>query len=871
MVALATFTASAQVGIGVPTANIDASAQLEVASTNKGFLAPRMTETQKNAITSPAAGLLVYQTDGTTGFYYYDGSAWKSGLGAQGLKGDKGENGTAGQTNTSLLYPSASIYADGAAPTNAPSAVTTTYGNFGWYFKKTGNSKINWYIQPKSSSMKVSDLTGLYLELFNVAITNASDMPYITVYTKATGSGDAASWYKSRKAYTFRDTPATNTKYLGFANLGATSPNSYNNNLLNLVADNTLSLSRGDYASSEDILFIVINSSSVASTCEFVANKLGVITGSGTQEFLFMPPSSVADLSGYATTNALSTEVARAQAAESALDNLISNETNRAQAAETTLTSSLETKATTIDLNTEVSRAQNAETVLSNQINEETSRAQNAEATLTSSVSALSNTVSQIATPDLSSYITASALDMVKIDLNSSIMQNNDEINSLKVRQSYNEDKADLLTSSVNVLSGNVETLQTSLQDLIGAGTQGPQGIQGLQGDKGPQGDKGEKGGMGPQGEMGYPGPQGEIGMIGDKGDKGDQGEQGPAGTPADLSGYATTAALVTLETQVAQSTSDISALGSSLNEEYSRAQNAEEFLNILINDNKVLSDVAIQNLTSVVDQESSRAQNAEDFLNNLINDNKALSDVAIQNLTSVVNQVTARAQVAEETLTSTVNDLSTAVSQIATMQAEIALLKTQIAALLSSNEPPAVTVAIGDTYQGGKVAYILQSGDPGYDANVQHGLIVATTKIGTKTSNYFGSTSEAIGTGLANTNAIVNANPTFDGAAQLVRAYNGGGYTDWYLPSFNEGKKIATNLYSIFNYEYFDIFIGSSMKMDFVESPFVVGPRLVPWSSLIEQPRTFGDLDFSRYYTPITDIDGQENYAYDVLPVRSF
>ena len=181
-----------------------------------------------------------------------------------------------------------------------------------------------------------------------------------------------------------------------------------------------------------------------------------------------------------------------------------------------------------------------------------------------------------------------------------------------------------------------------------------------------------------------------------------------------------------------------------------------------------------------------------------------------------------------------------------------------------------AVTVAIGDTYQGGKVAYILQSGDPGYDANVQHGFIVATTKIGTKTSNYFGSTSEAIGTGLANTNAIVNANPTFDGAAQLVRAYNGGGYTDWYLPSFNEGKKIATNLYSIFNYEFFDIFIGSSMKMDIVESPFVA-PQLVPWSSSIEQPQSFGGIDYSRYYYPLLDINSQQNVALDVLPVRSF
>ena len=54
----------------------DASAILDLQSTNKGILAPRMTETQKNAVSNPATGLLVYQTDGTSGFYYYSGTAW---------------------------------------------------------------------------------------------------------------------------------------------------------------------------------------------------------------------------------------------------------------------------------------------------------------------------------------------------------------------------------------------------------------------------------------------------------------------------------------------------------------------------------------------------------------------------------------------------------------------------------------------------------------------------------------------------------------------------------------------------------------------------------------------------------------------------
>ena len=64
----------AQTGIGTTTPN--ASAKLDVSSTNKGFLPPRMTYAQRTAISSPAEGLMVYQTDGTSGLYYYGSSGW---------------------------------------------------------------------------------------------------------------------------------------------------------------------------------------------------------------------------------------------------------------------------------------------------------------------------------------------------------------------------------------------------------------------------------------------------------------------------------------------------------------------------------------------------------------------------------------------------------------------------------------------------------------------------------------------------------------------------------------------------------------------------------------------------------------------------
>jgi hypothetical protein len=53
------------------------SALLDVKSTTKGLLIPRMNKTEKNAVALPAAGLLIYQNaPDSIGFHYYDGSNW---------------------------------------------------------------------------------------------------------------------------------------------------------------------------------------------------------------------------------------------------------------------------------------------------------------------------------------------------------------------------------------------------------------------------------------------------------------------------------------------------------------------------------------------------------------------------------------------------------------------------------------------------------------------------------------------------------------------------------------------------------------------------------------------------------------------------
>ena len=66
----------AQVGIKKNGSHPHPSTMLEVSDTASGLLIPRMTTAQRDSIPSPAIGLMIYQINGTNGFYFYDGLGW---------------------------------------------------------------------------------------------------------------------------------------------------------------------------------------------------------------------------------------------------------------------------------------------------------------------------------------------------------------------------------------------------------------------------------------------------------------------------------------------------------------------------------------------------------------------------------------------------------------------------------------------------------------------------------------------------------------------------------------------------------------------------------------------------------------------------
>ena len=184
----------------------------------------------------------------------------------------------------------------------------------------------------------------------------------------------------------------------------------------------------------------------------------------------------------------------------------------------------------------------------------------------------------------------------------------------------------------------------------------------------------------------------------------------------------------------------------------------------------------------------------------------------------------------------------------------------TSLASGASNSVTPQVAV-VGDFYGGGVVFYIFGSGDTGYIAGETHGLIAAVQDQSSGIRWYNGSntttgaTATTIGTGSANTDAIIAAQGATETsyAAGLARAYTGGGYTDWFLPSKDELNKMYLNRATI------NTTAASNSGSDFGNSYY--------WSST----EVDGDYAWSHSFTSGVQYSLIKNYTFYVRAVRAF
>ena len=86
----------------IGTQIVDESAALAVESKQQGILLPRMTLIERDAIVSPTTSLLIFQTDDTPGFYYYNGTEWVN-LASSNTNNNT-NNGSGGSNSETLIY-----------------------------------------------------------------------------------------------------------------------------------------------------------------------------------------------------------------------------------------------------------------------------------------------------------------------------------------------------------------------------------------------------------------------------------------------------------------------------------------------------------------------------------------------------------------------------------------------------------------------------------------------------------------------------------------------------------------------------------------------------------------------------------------------
>ena len=199
----ATFGTHAQISIGEAGVDPDSSAMLDIQSTSKGMLIPRMTTAQRNAISNPATGLLVFDSD-TESFWFNQNSGWTELLNKEVFKVENGvvKSGSAvnPNSNSDFVFGSPQLNGD-----------NNTYNHTRFFFDDDGAAFRAGYSSNSEKSWDTDSLgyasaafghatVASGIASFAAGLNSRATSSFTTVfgsYCNATGPGSFATGYNS--------------------------------------------------------------------------------------------------------------------------------------------------------------------------------------------------------------------------------------------------------------------------------------------------------------------------------------------------------------------------------------------------------------------------------------------------------------------------------------------------------------------------------------------------------------------------------------------------------------------------------------------------------------------------------------------------
>lgn len=283
--------------------------------------------------------------------------------------------------HSSFLQDAQAVYADAMRGKEDPSSLKRD----GWYYTNDGDggfNKINWYFYYQDGinpDITLGDFSAYAVMTFD----NASESPIMGVYTPATGSGDAGSFYHSRVSYSgLSSTPVVGKKYLVYFG----QEPEIHPELPRLELSKSALSSVGDQDPNEVVGFVSFgsNSSATVGAVKFMVESLGVNSPQhktniklkihhATQEELDALQAQVDALDGnFATDGELAQAVSdlqseidadvlvekqRAEGEEARIEGKLDQEVSDRQAADATLQSNIDTEKARIDAILDASEA----------------------------------------------------------------------------------------------------------------------------------------------------------------------------------------------------------------------------------------------------------------------------------------------------------------------------------------------------------------------------------------------------------------------------------------------------------------------------------------------------------------------------------